>query len=751
MGRHLPARGRASSLLAAALAALAATVAPAAAQIRINELLPNPFGNDVGTERIEIYNAGATPIDVTGWAIDDAATFNDTSVRARLPEDFDTSACPSSPILLPGEFRVIKGTSTAAFLNNTGDDVYLITDRTSVPPPVVHQVTYGATVEGSGWAAIPNGSSNFSWQPPSMCASNGGGGDLTPPATVADLAAVPGAFAGEVRLTWTAPGDDGATGTASEYRIRVAKAPITAGTFDAAIDLEHWINEPFPSAGGTAEQWTVFGLSPDTTYYFALVAIDGASNASGVSNSPGTPPLGGALPDPDLGYQVYYGYLHSHTGYSDGVQTPDLAYAFARDTAPTPLDFLAVTDHNHVSAGMQLSNYPLGLAAAAAANADGQFVAIYGQEWGLAANGHVNIFESEDLFGWDPGQYDVFVAEGDYASLYSAILANPPASYPPIAEWCHPAASDFNSFQVTADGKAVVHLIALVNGPAQSVATDESDVGNTNFDAVFGQALRSGYRVSPTADQDNHNATWGASTQSRTAVLANAKTKSAILGALAVGRNYASMDHNTKVDFWAEGHAMGEAFVAGAGIRIAARVTDPDLGDSPTTIELFRGITGTAAASRIAFNHGNPEFRWREQQTFATGTEAHYYLRVTMNGVRSVWTGPVYVTYDPSIPTAVLEPPAGALELRAPYPNPGHGQVAVAFVLPRASARVRLGIFDLAGRRIRSLLDRPLEAGEHTIAWNGLTDSGRRAQAGVYFARLETLESSLSRKVLRLD
>ena len=33
----------------------------------------------------------------------------------------------------PGEFRVVKGTSTAAFLNNTGDDVYLITDRTVTP------------------------------------------------------------------------------------------------------------------------------------------------------------------------------------------------------------------------------------------------------------------------------------------------------------------------------------------------------------------------------------------------------------------------------------------------------------------------------------------------------------------------------------------------------------------------------------------------------------------------------------------
>jgi hypothetical protein len=92
------------------------------------------------------------------------------------------------------------------------------------------------------------------------------------------------------------------------------------------------------------EEWTVFGLSPDTTYFFALTAIDDAGNESGVSNSPGTAPAAGTLQDPDLGYDVYYGNLHSHTGYSDGVQTPSDAYFYARYTAPTPLDFLAVTD-----------------------------------------------------------------------------------------------------------------------------------------------------------------------------------------------------------------------------------------------------------------------------------------------------------------------------------------------------------------------------------------------------------------------
>jgi hypothetical protein len=722
----------------------------ATAQIRINEVLPNPTGDDVGTERIEIYNAGATPIDVTGWAIDDAATFDEVGVRARLPEDFDTSVCSGSAIILPGEFRVIKGLTTAPYLNNGGDDVYLITNRTQVPPPVEHQVTYGATIEAMSWAAVPNGSTNFAWRTPSMCGSNGGAGDATPPNTVADLLASAGSFPGEVVLTWTAPGDDGASGTASDYRIKVAYAPINDLNFDSAADLERWTQEPLPILGGSPQTWTVFGMDPDSTYHFALKAIDEASNVGGVSNSTSTAPAAGTLLEPNLGFETYFGNLHSHTGFSDGMQTPADAYSYARNTAPTPLDFLAVTEHNHSTAGMSLANYDVGRAQAAAANDDGDFVAIFGQEWGFAASGHVNVFETEDLFGWEPGNHDVFVAEGDYPSLYSAILANPPDQYPAIAEWCHPASGDFGGFAQTPAGKSVVRLMALVNGPAMSVATDESDVGNTNVDGLFALVLQAGWRVSPVADQDNHSANWGAATQSRTGVLAGVKTKAALLDAMAARRTYATMDHNTVIQFSADGHAMGEAFTSAAGVRISARVVDPDVGDSPTLIELFRGVTGGAVATMVGSNIGNHDFHWREVETFTTGTEAHYYLRIKINGTRTIWTGPVYVTYDPSTPVAVGDPGESPLAMAAPYPNPGRGAVSVRFSLASAESRVRLGVFDITGRLVRSLVDGPLAAGERNATWDGTAELGQPVQSGVYFLRLDTGAQSLTRKLLYL-
>src|SRR6185295_8876946 len=122
---------------------------------------------------------------------------------------------------------------------------------------------------------------------------------------------------------------------------------INSGNFFNAADLTHWIDEPLPLAAASPETLIVFGLDPDSTWYFALETLDEVPNRSAISNNPSSAPRSGTRFNPDLGYTPYFGNLHSHTSYSDGVQTPPDAYTFAHFNAQTPLDFLAVTDHNH--------------------------------------------------------------------------------------------------------------------------------------------------------------------------------------------------------------------------------------------------------------------------------------------------------------------------------------------------------------------------------------------------------------------
>ena len=110
--------------------------------------------------------------------------------------------------------------------------------------------------------------------------------DTTPPARVNDLAARPGNNAGEVVLSWTAPGDDGYSGTAAQYDIRFYYREITDSNWNYATQLA---NVPQPQVAGTRQTWTVpssTNLTPGATYYFALKARDDAGNWSPVSNSP---------------------------------------------------------------------------------------------------------------------------------------------------------------------------------------------------------------------------------------------------------------------------------------------------------------------------------------------------------------------------------------------------------------------------------------------------------------------------------
>lgn len=107
--------------------------------------------------------------------------------------------------------------------------------------------------------------------------------DNTSPADVTDLAAG-NLTSTSIDLTWTALGDDGDTGTASQYDIRYStSAIITEADWEAAAQCT---DEPSPSPAGTAESFTVTGLSPTTTYYFALKTADEVPNWSGLSNSP---------------------------------------------------------------------------------------------------------------------------------------------------------------------------------------------------------------------------------------------------------------------------------------------------------------------------------------------------------------------------------------------------------------------------------------------------------------------------------
>ncbi|MCX5753946.1 MAG: fibronectin type III domain-containing protein [Candidatus Krumholzibacteria bacterium] len=103
--------------------------------------------------------------------------------------------------------------------------------------------------------------------------------DAIPPATVNDLVAI-NPTSNSIMLTWTAPGDDGRTGTAARYDIRYSVSPLTSAIWPSAGQAT---GEPSPGPAGSADTFVVTGLDPATTYYFSLKTADAEGNWSGKS------------------------------------------------------------------------------------------------------------------------------------------------------------------------------------------------------------------------------------------------------------------------------------------------------------------------------------------------------------------------------------------------------------------------------------------------------------------------------------
>ena len=101
---------------------------------------------------------------------------------------------------------------------------------------------------------------------------------------------------------------------------------------------------------------------------------------------------------------------------------------------------------------------------------------------------------------------------------------------------------------------------------------------------------------------------------------------------------------------------------------------------------------------------------------------------------------------DPSNAAFVIQPTAGVtngtLSFSAPTlvsnrPNPFASRTRVGFGLP-APANVRIAVYSLDGRLVRTLADGPFAAGYTEVDWDGLAAGGQRAPGGVYFCRFES-------------
>ncbi len=273
--------------------------------------------------------------------------------------------------------------------------------------------------------------------------------------------------------------------------------------------------------------------------------------------------------------EIYFGTLHSHSCYSDGTGTPEEAFRYAREQGR--LDFMALTDHNHELAEQGAAERADGLLiakdhslyegprpdslveTARRMTRDGAFVALCGQEVSSISKGnHVNAFEVPAVVDVPNGRFDLLLREW--------LPAHPDSTgKPPILQFNHARelknkALEYglDDFAGPADWLAAIQphvcLMEMMNGPAM---VKTGGFRPTVMESEYLDYLNRGVHLAPSANQDNHYATWGTSTDARTAVITTELTRDAVLEALRQRRVYASEDRDLRALFRIGGRLAG--------------------------------------------------------------------------------------------------------------------------------------------------------------------------------------------------
>jgi hypothetical protein len=327
------------------------------------------------------------------------------------------------------------------------------------------------------------------------------------------------------------------------------------------------------------------------------------------------------------GFNLYFGDLHTHTGYSDAYDesTPWDAYQAAVDAGA---DFMAITDHVQIwnaydSFVMNETEWQDTLEAAESFTSK-DFVAMAGYEtWLLANCGEVNVYNIGEL----PPTHTLGNRFDRLPDFYYWLSQQPGA----IGMFNHPlyVSENFMDYAYWDETNDIgMSIIEAYNAE--------------DYEASYKMALDAGWHVMPSANSDTHYSDWIAGHEMRTVLLAESRTPEDLYAAMSACRGYGTLDKNLEIRYTLNGAVMGSVLSPTETTYTASiQIFDPDgLKDEITLIEIVsdKGVVSVPVSGDSV----------DITVTLSSEDARYFYLRVTtaspLEGDPGVtaWTAPVW-------------------------------------------------------------------------------------------------------------
>jgi len=129
------------------------------------------------------------------------------------------------------------------------------------------------------------------------------------------------------------------------------------------------------------------------------------------------------------------------------------------------------------------------------------------------------------------------------------------------------------------------------------------------------------------------------------------------------------------------------------------------------------------------------DFKWYWGAGTGTTTFGFFAMRTDPPGDVASAEAVAATSAEAATPADPAASESAALELYRPSPNPFESTMRFAYAISGLSKSVNIGIYDVAGRKVRSLAAGHQSPGRYEVSWNGAGDDGAHARAGVYFLR----------------